>query len=152
MSRFVTTDHEHGFWVENSLHDLWWMLLALHIDTRLEWYAIESRIQHQWMYASKYNVTGCEYDELSTFLGEPGGFEVISAALERLSDAISRLPEDLTEQFALMGFGYEIGPSKRRVLVAMAAAFRDLLHNKITTKVGDKVDVLGLYGAWDDRH
>ena len=150
MSRFITIDNEHGYWVDSALHDLWLMLMALHVDPRFEWYAIESRIAHQWSFASKYNVTGCEYDELGKFLGEPGGFEVISSALRRLSDAISKLPEDLTDQFALMGFSYDIGPRKRRVLVAMAAASSDLLHEKLLTKVGDKVDVLGQYGAWEE--
>lgn len=153
MSRFITIDNEHGYWVDNSLHDLWLMLMALHTDLRLEWYAIESRIAHQWHFAAKHNVTGLTYDGLNKFLAEPGGFEVISSALQRLSDAISKLPEDLTNEFVLMGFSYyDIGTRKRSVLAAMAAAFGDLLQGKIRTKAGDDVDVLGQYGAWDNRH
>ena len=152
MSRFVTVDDEHGYWVRNELHDLWWMLLALQIDVQMDWFAIQSRISHRWILASRCNTTGCTFEDLGSFVGEPGGFEVISAALERLKTILADMPEVLDREFALMGFRYDVGPVERRLLVAMAAAFTDLLNGKIQSKAGDHVDVLGQYGAWDQRH
>ena len=148
MSRFITCDDEHGFWISNGLHDLWMMLLSLHMSRRLEWYAIESRIANQWLFGAKYNVTGCDWDHLPQFLAEPGGREVISEALQHFREALSKMPETISaDTFGLMGFGYDIGPIERNVLAAMAAAFDDLLNGRISAKAGDRVDIFGQYLA-----
>ncbi|HET9637584.1 MAG TPA: hypothetical protein VFP12_00075 [Allosphingosinicella sp.] len=149
MPAFVTVDGEHGYWVGGAFFDLWLLLLALHIHPSEALDSLEARISNQWLYAARTNVGGLEADRLEEFAREPAALEIIRSALASLTETLERLPETINpDAFELLGFGADrnFAPTPRSDLLAMAAAFADLLDGRIEARAGDKLDALGRYG------
>lgn len=132
-----------GFWMQDSVLELWLRLLALHLeDPPSEPSALASaitRIRDQWLLASRGFFSGCVPDGLDEAVSTEAGREVVVKAITSLLDALSRC-EARIDKDALNLLGIE-GRFTRDVEVAklleVGRAFLDLIEGRIGADASD---------------
>jgi hypothetical protein len=133
-------DAEVGFWMSDSMLQLWLRFLALHIDEPTPENQLAATIRNQWLLASRHGFGGCVPHDLDEATATPEGFELVNRAVESLSAALDFTSEPIAFQtLNLMGFD---GPWSATVdvddLRDIAAAFRDLLDFKVESTASTK--------------
>jgi hypothetical protein len=127
---------DRGFWVNDSVLELWLRLLALHIDDPTEPGATAAAIRDQWLLASRGHFIGCVPDGLQEAVSSPEGATLVRAAVHSLLEALAAAPSRLGKDvFNLMGFldGTFTGDVETRRLIEIGGAFLDLMDGKITS-------------------
>jgi hypothetical protein len=130
----------HGFWIEDSLLELWIRLLALHVEDPIESGAVAATIRDQWLLASRGYFNGCVPDGLEEAVSTEEGSSVVRAAVDSLLKALADAPSALSKDaFNLMGFsgGTFTGDIETRRLIEVGRAFLDLLDGKIKSGPSD---------------
>jgi hypothetical protein len=130
----------HGFWIQDSLLELWLRLLALHIEDPVESGSWATTIRDQWLLASRGYFNGCVPDGLEEAVSTGEGAAVVRAAVDSLSKALADAPSHLGKDvFNLMGFsgGTLTGDIETRRLIGVGRAFLDLLDGKVRSGPSD---------------
>ena len=139
---FVTTHRESatrpGFWISDSLLELWLRLLALHLPEPTDQGDFQSTrdIRDRWLLASRGYFTGCVPHGLEEACATASGTHVVRLAITSLVAALERSEAPLdADTLNLLGIengefttGIERGP-----LRDVAQAFVDLLDGRITS-------------------
>src|SRR6478736_3256179 len=98
-------DPRCGFWLSDSVLELWLRFLALHVEDPVESGSLATRIRDQWLLASRGFFTGCVPDGLAEAVSTPEGEALVRAAIHSLLDALKTAPAQLNNDVLnLMGF------------------------------------------------
>ncbi len=62
-----------GFWIRDSILELWLRLLALHVENPIESGALATKIRDQWLLASRGFFIGCVPEGLEEAVSTPEG-------------------------------------------------------------------------------
>jgi len=137
---FVSVDGSHGFWMRDDILELWLRLLSLHVlepgnTDPASTHAATKRIRDGWLRASKGWFGGMVPHQLEEAVAEPEGRRIIKGAISSLVGALSR-GSAMIDRNTLNLLGIEKKQFKsdvdRKRLIAVGAAFLDLLDGKIT--------------------
>lgn len=129
-----------GFWMSDSLLELWLRLLALHIEDPVEPESPTAKIRDQWLLASRGCFMGCVPEGLEEAVATPQGEALVRAAIRSLLAALATAPALLSKDvFNLMGYtdGWFTGDIETWRLIEVGHAHLDLLDGKILTGPGD---------------
>lgn len=143
-STFVTFSRELsvdmiGFWMRDSVLELWLRLLALHVPEPQsnENSARSYIIRNQWLLASLGCFNGCVPHELEEVAATAEGRGILRAAVGSLLAEIRSAPPHLNRAvlnlLGMQGHFNEDFPTAR--LVEVGVAFEDLLDGKLTCTV-----------------
>jgi hypothetical protein len=131
---FVTIDNEHGFWMRDSVLQLWLRLLALHVEDPMDEDDVASKIRDQWLLASRHPFTGCVPHGLEEAIGMPHGATIVRSAVTSLLQALENGPGTLkSDLLNLLGFagGAWTRDVEAARLIEVGKAFLDLLDGRI---------------------
>ena len=131
---------EHGFWMSDSVLELWLRFLALHVEDPIDSGSPATTIRDQWLLASRGYFTGCVPDGLEEAVSTREGDRLVRSAIGSLMESLKSAPPGLHRGVLnLMGFGGpDIGVDVETWrLVEVGHAFLDLLDGKITTGPSD---------------
>ena len=129
-----------GFWMSDSLLELWLRLLALHIEDPVEPESLAARIRDQWLLASRGYFNGCVPAGLEDAVATPQGEALVRAAIDSLLGALGSAPARLSKDvFNLMGItnGVFTADIETWRLAEVGQAYLDLLDGKVLTGPGD---------------
>jgi hypothetical protein len=143
---------ERGFWMQDSVLELWLRFLALHIEDSVESGSLARKIRDQWLLASRGYFVGCVPEGLEEAVSTPEGEALVRAAIHSLLDALKMAPPRLNKDLLnLMGFAsgeFTIDIETWR-LVEVGEAYLSLLDGKITA---DARDTSFMPGCREQRH
>ena len=131
---FVTTDDQHGFWMRDSILEVWLRLLALHIREPNENDSARTReaakqIRDQFLLASKGYFVGCVPHGLEEAVSTPEGATLVRSAVDSLLQALEKAPKELSKDVLnLLGTegGYYTDDFETWRLIEVAHAFLGL--------------------------
>lgn len=129
---FIEIDNK-GFWVRDSILEIWLRLVSLHIDDPKEDDSINSIIRDQWLLASKGFFIGCIPVNLEEFIKIDEAKTIILNAIESLLKKLVVSPKKLDKNVInLLGLNGDI-PADIETwrLVEISNAFIDLINGKI---------------------
>lgn len=133
----TASDGEVGFWMLDSVLELWLRLLALHIPEPTSAHANYYLIRNQWLLASRGYFGGHVPHDLPSVLSTPKGRQVVIEAIASLMDALAKAPPTLDgATLDLLGLAgtFKAGIETRR-LIEVGNAFTELLAGRITCTV-----------------
>ena len=131
---------DRGFWIRDSVLELWLRFLAMHIEDPVESGSMATRSRDQWLLASRGFFNGCVPEGLEEAVSIPEGEALARAAIHSLLGALERAPTRLNKDVLnLMGFtgGAFTADVETRRLVEVGQAYLDLLDGKITAGPSD---------------
>jgi hypothetical protein len=131
---------DRGFWMRDSVLELWLRLLALHVEDPVESGSLATKIRDQWLLASRGFFIGCVPEGLEEAVSTPEGEALVRAAIHSLLEALKAAPSHLSKDvFNLMGFtgGTFTADIETGRLVEVGHAYLDLLDGKITAGPSD---------------
>jgi hypothetical protein len=126
-----------GFWMRDSVLELWLRFLALHIEDPVESGSVATKIRDQWLLASRGYFSGCVPEGLEEAVSTPA---LVRAAIHSLLTALEEAPSQLNKDvLTLMGFtnGTFTADVEKRRLIEVGQAYLDLLDGKITAGPSD---------------
>lgn len=129
-----------GFWLRDSLLELWLRLLALHVEDPVESGSLATKIRDQWLLASRGLFTGCVPEGLEEAASTPAGDALVRAAIDSLVTSLKAAPSHLNKDVLnLLGItnGTFTSDFETRRLIEVGQAYLDLLDGKITTGPSD---------------
>ena len=129
-----------GFWVRDSLLELWLRFLALHVEDPVESTSLATRIRNQWLLASRGYFTGCVPEGLAEAASTPVGEALVRAAIHSLLEALKAAPGQLNKDVLnLMGItsGEFTADVETWRLVEVGHAYLALLDGRITAGPSD---------------
>jgi hypothetical protein len=132
---------DRGFWVENSLLELWFRFLALHIEDPVESACLVTEIRDRLLTASCGYLIDRAPAALEEAVSTPAGEELIRSAIDRMTSALSTAPDRLSNGVLnLMWFtgGNLTKDIDTWRLMEIGQAYLDLLDGKIETEWSDK--------------
>jgi hypothetical protein len=136
---FVSIDRNHGFWMRDSVLELWLRLLALHVEDPSEPAPLTRQIRDTWLLASRGYFNGHVPHSLEDFASTETGRRTIEHALRSLMDALSHAPA-IIDRSALVLLGLDHSAAKSietRRLIEIGHAFRDLLDGNIPSTAAE---------------
>lgn len=130
---------ECGFWMNDSVLELWLRLLALHLEDPASPDSTVSTIRDQWLLASRGSFSGSVPVGLDTVRASPGVESLVRTAIMSLLAALDAAPTTINKDtLNLMGFsGHFTRDVETRRLVEVGSAWVDLLDRKITSGAAD---------------
>jgi hypothetical protein len=130
---------ERGFWMRDSILELWLRFLALHVEDPVESGTATAKIRDKWLLASRGFFGGCVPDGLQDAVSTAAGAALVRTAIHSLLQALAAAPEYLNKDVLnLMGFsGWFSRDIETHRLVEVGRAFLDLLDGKITAGPSD---------------
>ena len=138
---------ENGFWLRDSLLELWLRLAALHIEDPVESGSLATTIRDQWLIASRGYFQGCVPIDLDEDLSTDEGKRLVTGAIKSLQKILAHSPEKLDGRaFNLLGIeGTFTGDIETWRLIEVGQAMLDLIDGKIKTTARDDSKMPG-YG------
>jgi hypothetical protein len=134
------SSNRHGFWMRDSVLELWLRFLALHIEDPVESGSLATKIRDQWLLASRGFFTGCVPEGLEDAVATPEGEALVRGAIRSLLSSLSAAPPRLSKDVLnLMGFTngeFTLDP-ETDWLIEVGQAYLDLLDGKITSDATD---------------
>jgi hypothetical protein len=130
--------HGKGFWMQDSILELWLRLLALHIEDPSDESPLTRQIRDSWLLASRGYFMGCIPDNLEEFVSTPEGRATVLQAISSLKVALESGPKLLDHQtLNLLGFvgGSFVRGIESARLKQVADAFVDLIEGRIESDV-----------------
>src|SRR5262245_20634955 len=101
---FVSINNK-GFWMRDSILELWLRLLALHIEESPEEEFIGRKIRDKWLLASRGYFNGCIPDDLEDAVSTDRSRDIVVRAINSLIDSLVKGPEMLDRgTLNLLGF------------------------------------------------
>jgi hypothetical protein len=130
---------DRGFWISDSVLEVWLRLLALHAEDPVESGSLAAKIRDQWLLASRGFFMGCVPEGLEEAVATPEGLVLVRAAIHSLMEALRVAPSHLgKEVFNLMGMsGTFMGDIETWRLVEVGQAYLDLMDGKIGSGASD---------------
>lgn len=125
-----------GFWMSDSVLELWLRFLALHVEDPVESCSLANQIRDQWLLASRGFFTGCVPEGLEEAVSTPEGDNLVRAAIGSLLESLrSAPPHPSKDVLNLMGFtgGVFTADIETWRLVEVGQAYLALLDGKVTT-------------------
>ena len=139
---FISLEHDVvenmiGFWMRDSVLELWLRLLALHIPETRENEEVSYKIRNHWLLASQIHFNGCVPHMLEEDASTEEGRVIIRAAIHSLLPRLQKAPPILNEKILdLLGFeeswNFEFETFR---LIEVGEAFLALLDGKLTCTV-----------------
>ena len=127
-----------GFWMRDTVLELWLRLLALHVEDPSDDSPLARRIRDSWLLASRGYFGGCIPDDLEEFVSTPEGRSIVLRAIDSLKTALENGPELLDhDTLNLLGFDgvrYGSGFESAR-LIQVATAFVGLIEGRVDCDV-----------------
>ena len=93
-------DPRRGFWMNDSLLELWLRFLALHVEDPVESGSLATRVRDQWLLASRGFCTGCVPEGLEEAVSTPEGDALVREAIHSLLGALQAAPSRLNRERA----------------------------------------------------
>lgn len=125
---------EVGFWMEDSVLQLWLRLLALHVEEPAEEAAVATGIRNQWLFASRYGFPGCVPHCMNEATATPEGFAIVRNAVHSLTGVLENMTAPLSRH-ALQLMAFEGVSWNKDIDVAIlrdvAVGFVELLEFRI---------------------
>src|SRR3954469_1283728 len=90
-------DPPRGFWMRDSVLELWLRFLALHVEDPVESGSLATKIRDQWLLASRGFFTGCVPEGLEEAASTPEGEALVRAAIHSLLKALESAPSHLNK-------------------------------------------------------
>ncbi len=87
--------NEKGFWVRDSLLELWLRLTSLHLDEPQQHDSLIHEIRNQWLLASRGYFGGCIPVCLGVLTSTEGGKNIVVKAIRSLLENLKHAPETL---------------------------------------------------------
>jgi hypothetical protein len=141
-----------GFWIRDSILELWLRLLALHVEDPVESGSLATKIRDQWLLASRGFFNGCVPEGLEEAVTEPGGDVLVRTAIHSLQKALkaapSRLNKDVLNLMGFMGGEFTLDVETWR-LIEVGDAYLALLDGKFA---GGSGDTAFMPGCGDKKH
>jgi hypothetical protein len=131
---------KNGFWIRDSILELWLRLLSLHIEEPVKDEVKVYSIRDKWLLASKGYFTGCIPVALEEAVSTEEGRIVVLKAINSLLNSLHKIPEKLDKNtLNIIGiegsiFLEDIDPSD---LIEVGKAFTDLIEGKIKMTASD---------------
>jgi hypothetical protein len=145
-------DPRRGFWMSDSVLELWLRFLALHVEDPVESGSLPTQIRDQWLLASRGFFTGCVPDGLAEAVSTPEGARLVRAAIGSLLGALRSAPPQLSRG-VLNLMGLDSGECTADIetwrLVEVGEAFLALLDGKVTAGPSDAAF---MPGSREQRH
>ena len=85
---------EKGFWMQDSILEVWLRLLALHIEDDDE-VSVGRKIRDGWLLASRGYFVGCVPHGLEDAVSTSEGREIVLAAIDSLMQSLRKGPPEL---------------------------------------------------------
>ncbi len=133
-------DPRRGFWMRDSVLELWLRFLALHVEDPVESGSLATRLRDRWLLASRGFFNGCVHEGLEEAVSTPEGEALVRAAIHSLLEALKAAPSHLNKDVLnLMGFtgGEFTADIETWRLVEVGHAYLALLDGKITAGPSD---------------
>jgi hypothetical protein len=129
--------NEIGFWVRDSILELWLRLLALHISEPTDLNTVAHKIRNQWLLASRGYFGGHVPHDLHNAISTLDGREIVNRAIDSLMSSLATAPPELNgATLNLLGMeGHFQNTITTQRLIDVGNAFRDLLAGNITCTV-----------------
>jgi len=132
---------DNGFWINDSLLELWLRLLSLHIEDPndldpIDEKSLKTEIRNDWLLQSRGYFTGSVSVDLDLYVKSFKGNKIIIDAIKSLMEALSKSPENLSvEVINLLGIdgSYQHDIESWR-LMEVGRAFIDLIDGKLHNK------------------
>src|SRR4051794_15558123 len=90
-STFVSVG-KHGFWLRDSLLELWLRLASLHIEDPTESGSLATKIRDQWLLASRGYFNGCVPVAIGEHIATPEGKQLLRGAIQSLQKSLKAAP------------------------------------------------------------
>ncbi len=129
-----------GFWMNDSVLELWLRFLALHVEDPAESGSRATKIRDGWLLASRGFFMGCIPDGLEDAVSTPEGEKLVRTAINSLLEALGAGPPCLDAGVLnLMGFtnGEFTSDVETWRLIEVGHAYLALLDGKITAGPSD---------------
>lgn len=129
-----------GFWMTDSMLELWLRLLALHVEDPVEPGLMAAKIRDQWLLASRGFFTGCVPDGLAEAVATPEGEALVRDAIQSLLVALRAVAGQLDKNVLnILGFagGEFTADIPKWRLIEVGQAYLALLDGQITASPGD---------------
>ena len=126
---------ETGFWMRDSMLELWLRLLALHLEDPADGSSPCDPIRSEWLLASRGYFNGCVPLDLASNVSTDAGRKLVLDAIASLRKSLKDAPPTLDcHVLNLLGMSgsFEANPETWRLL-DVADAFVDLIEDRITT-------------------
>lgn len=130
---------DRGFWMRDSVLELWLRFLALHVEDPVESGSLATRIRDQWLLASRGFFMGCVPEGLEEAVSTPEGDKLVRAAIGSLLESLRSAPPYLSKGVLnIMGFTGEFTADiETWRLVEVGQAYLALLDGTVTTGPSD---------------
>lgn len=136
---FVSVD-KHGFWMQDTVLELWLRLLALHLEDSPDSDSPVHEIRTKWLLASRGGFIGWVPHGIEEAIATPKGRETVLNAIELLRCALEQAPPHLNKD-VLNLLGFELvtftEDFETRRLLDVADGFTDLIHGRISSDASD---------------
>lgn len=128
-----------GFWMRDSVLEIWLRFLALHVEDTVDSGSLASTIRDQWLIASRGHFNGCVPEGLEEAVSTAEGDAIVRKAIHSLMNALKVVPDHLDAGVLnLMGFsGAFEGKLETRRLIEVGRAYLDLLDGQIKAGPSD---------------
>ncbi len=143
-STFVSVG-DRGFWLRDSLLELWLRFASLHIEDPREPGGEAATIRDQWLLASRGCFNGCVPIAIGDDIATPEGRRLVHDAIISLQHSLKLGPPMISaDALNLLGLQgtFEDDVETGR-LIEVGQAFLDLVDGKITTTAGDNAQMPG---------
>lgn len=134
MATSFVSINDNGFWMLDSVLELWLRLLALHIEDPTEGEVIGREIRDNWLLASRGYFLAHIPVNLDEAVSTQEGREIVIRAINSLLDALAKSPEKL-DRGTLNLLGIELlawmDDFESWRLIEVGNAFLDLIAGNI---------------------
>ena len=136
---------EHGFWLRDSLLELWLRFASLHIEDPQESGGTATKIRDRWLLASRGCFNGCVPVGIGEDIATAEGKKLVRQAIQSLQKSLKAAPERIgSDALNLLGIeGRFTADIETWRLIEVGQAFLHLVDGKITTTVKDVVPMPG---------
>jgi len=121
-----------GFWLRDSVLELWLRFAALHIKDSADKNSKAHEIRDKWLLASRGYFSGCVPHSIEQAISTEDGEKIVTDAIHSLLIVLKKAPEKLDKNvISLMGCGeWQINFETFR-LIEVSEAILDLIEGKV---------------------
>jgi hypothetical protein len=143
---FVSGRPGNGFWMNDSMLELWLRFAALHITDSVEDHSLPHTIRNEWLLASRGYFNGCVPLSLDENVSTQEGKTVVLDAINSLLISLREAPGTLDRYVLnLMGFSREfVGDIESWRPIEVSEAIVDLVNGK---QFGNALTSLSMPGS-----
>lgn len=127
--------NDQGFWMRDSILELWLRLVALQFDEPAKDDTVIRALRDEWLLASSGHFNGCVPLDLDADLATDEGKKIIIESIEKLLVLLRKSPEKLNKD-VLNLIGIESGHFSQDIdswrLIEVSEAFLDLIDGRFT--------------------